>query len=539
MASSSLERRMTGLDASFLYLENETTPMHIGGVTLLEDEVSVDAIRKSLDAKMQFIPRYTQKVIFPPMHVGHPVYEDDAEFDIDNHVIPVDLPQPGTDAQLRRLAGKLFERMLDRDKPLWRAYVVQGYEGSRTAIIWLVHHCMVDGVSGAELLAVSMDTSPNPDPVEKKAKEPEPGADGNQQILDALWDSLSQQVDNWTQVQKNFVSLARGMRGGGGFPLMREAPALAKDFGVPVKMMPFNSFKMSGKRRLSWDAVSFTEARGIRSEIGGTVNDVVLATLAGGVRKYLEHHEVATKGKRLRVMVPVSMRREDERGKLGNKVSILPVDIPIGSKDPIRRLRAVTERTSVLKRANVAEWLNIGTELFQTSFPIVQATVEGAAMSPAAQTILRSIAITPGMHMVCTNVPGPQIPLYLNGSRVVAHYPLLPVAPPMTLNMGIFSYNHKLHFGFISDTAGAQDVHRFCQFVVDAFHDLREAAGVPEAPVFDIGRKRKATKKRAKRNGTNGTNGSSTNGAARNGRTKEAAEAAAAAASETTEAPSE
>ena len=525
MASNSLDRRMTGLDASFLYLENDTTPMHIGGVTILEDKVSYDSVCEALDAKMQFIPRYTQKVIFPPMNLGHPVYEDDAEFDITNHVMPVDLPQPGTDAQLRRLAGKLFEQVLDRSKPLWRAYVVQGYEGDRTVIVWLVHHCMVDGVSGAELFAVSLDTSPNPDPIEKKVKEPEPPADPNQLILDALWDNVSQQVENWTTVQKNLVSLARGMRGGGGIPLLREGPQLAKDFGVPVKMFPFNSFKMSGKRRLSWDAVSFTEARGIRSEIGGTVNDVVLATLAGGVRKYLEHHEVSPKGKRLRVMVPVSVRREDERGKLGNKVSLLPVDIGIGPKDPIRRLRSITERTGVLKRAKIADWLGVGSELFQTSLPMVQATIEGAAMSPAAQTIMRSIAITPGMHMVCTNVPGPQIPLYLNGSKVVAHYPLLPVAPPMTLNMGIFSYNHKLHFGFISDTAGAQDVHRFCQFVVDSFNELREAAGVPQAPALELGRKRRK-KSRAKSNGKSGTNG--TNGSASNGSTKEAAAAAAA-----------
>jgi len=493
-----LSRRLSSLDAAFLYTENNSSPMHIGGIDILESAPSLQALQDDLDAKMQFIPRYRQRLMMTPMNLGHPIWVDDTEFDIRNHVIGLTLPKPGTMAQFRRLVSKLFAGMLDRKRPLWRLYVIDGLEGGKGGLLWLVHHCMVDGVSGAELLNVAYDLNANPAPVEKKPFEPEPTPDPNSLLLDALWDNVGNQIETWSEIQRNLLSYARSFRGGQGFPLLRELPQMARDLARPVRRMPFNVYEMSGKRKLSWSECSFAEARAIRGAVGGTVNDVVLTALGGGVRRYLEHHGVRVGNRNLRVMVPVSVRQENERGTLGNKVSLLPVDVHLGLKDPVKRLEAVTERTNVLKKVKLADLLSILQQGWQGAPAAVQALAGALAVSPTAQTVLNTAMRSPGMHMVCTNVPGPQIPLYARGAKIQAHYPLLPVAPGMGLNMGVFSYNHRLHFGYIADTNAAPDVDFFAQCVDEGFAELREAAGVQPLEDIAIGRAKKSS---AARNG--------------------------------------
>jgi len=510
MENQALNPRLTGLDAAFLYVEQESAPMHIGGVTVIDGDLSLEDFQEMLDAKLQFIPRYMQRIMVPPMHVGHPVWGDDPHFDISSHVLEAKIPSPGKDYQLMRLAGKLFEGKLDRDRPLWKVYVVRGLEGGRTGLIWLVHHCMVDGVSGAELLTITFDTSPNPKPPPKKPHPPAEPPDENTLILDSIWDNITEQVESWAELQKNAVHLMRNLRGLHSFTLMRELPALMRDLAVPIRKLPFNTYKLSGKRKLAWTDVSFTEARAIRSEVGGTVNDVVLASLAEGVKKYLDIHGVSTRRLDLRVMVPVSVRAEHERGAMGNRVSLVPIDIPLGYRDPIRRMRAITERMSLLKRAKVADIVNLGSQLWQGTVPPFQAALGQTLFSPCMQNVLGVAAQTPGMHMVCTNVPGPMIPLYVCGQPVQAHYPLLPVAPGMGLNMGVFSYNHRLHFGFIADTNAAPDVKKFCQLVEDSFYELREAAGVPESEAIKLKSQNNAPVPRG-----NGSNGNGHKGKAR------------------------
>jgi diacylglycerol O-acyltransferase len=490
---ASLSRRLSALDATFLYAENNSAPMHIGGIDILDSAPSLQALQEDLDAKMQFIPRYRQRLQTTPLNLGHPIWVDDTEFDIKNHVIGLTLPKPGTMAQFRRLVSKLFAGMLDRKRPLWRLYVIDGLEEGKGGLLWLVHHCMVDGVSGAELLNVAYDLNPNPAPVEKKPFTPEPAPDANSLLLDALWDNFGEQIETWSEVQRNLLNYARNFRGGQGFPMLRELPAMARDLARPVRRMPFNTYEFSGKRKLSWSACSFAEARAIRGACGGTVNDVVLTALGGGVRRYLEHHGVNVGKRNLRVMVPVSVRQESERGTLGNKVSLLPVDVMLGQKDPVKRLEAVTERTNVLKKVKLADLLSILTQSWGNAPAPVQALMGALAVSPASQSVLNVAMRSPGMHMVCTNVPGPQIPLYARGARILAHYPLLPVAPGMGLNMGVFSYNHRLHFGYIADTNAAPDVEFFAQCVDEGFAELRDAAGVQPLEQIEIGRTKKSS----------------------------------------------
>ena len=486
MSKAKLNRRLSSMDAAFLYTEHPTAPMHIGGVDTLDGPVSLARFREELDAKLAFIPRYRQRLVLAPLNIGHPTWEDDPKFDIKNHVVGVTLPSPGTEEQLKKTAGKLFEGMLDRDKPLWKIYLIDGLKDGRSALVSLVHHCMVDGVSGAELLSVILDPSPTPQPVEKQPFEPTPIPEPGKLFVEAVWDTLGEQIDNWSEMQRNMLRMARTIRAGQALPLVRELPGLVRDFAKPVKKLPFNSRNFSGKRKLSWSSVSFAEARAIRGQCGGTVNDVVLAALGGAVRRYMESHNLKTHKQNLRVMVPVSLRSEDQRGSMGNQVSMLPVDVPLGFKDPVKRLQAITERTTILKKARTAEGLNLMMHLWQGAPPAMQALLGSAVFAPSVQTVLGVALFSPGLHMVCTNVPGPQIPLYSQGRKVLAHYPLLPVAPGMGLNLGVFSYNHRIHFGLIADANVAPDVDKFNHFLDQSFVELRKAAGIEELEPIEI-----------------------------------------------------
>lgn len=490
MSKANLNRRMTSLDASFYYSEHESVPMHIGGIDIIDGEISAESMADDLSTKMHLLPRYQQILVHTPGRLGHPTWEDDQHFDIRNHVVGMELSKPGSESQFRRVTGRLFGRMLDRDKPLWKIYVITGLEGGKTGILFVVHHCMVDGVSGAALWSLIMETSPHPKPVaaptEDREIRPIPGT--SQLLRDGLWETASNQIQHWSSVQQQGLDLARAFRPAEALQAWRGIGQLARDFAKPIPRMPFNTWEFSGKRKLSWSECSFAEIRAIRKEVTGTVNDVVLAALGGGARRYMESHGMKVGRSNLRAMVPVSVRKDDEGGALGNRVSLLPVDIPMYVDDPIERLGMVYERTSLLKQIRFADSLDWLSQIAQGAHPLIQAIGGGAVFHPRAQGPLNLLARRPVLHMVCTNVPGPQIPLYCQGKLVLNHYPLLPVAPGMGLNMGVFSYNQRVTFGFIADTQAAPDVAKFNRFVDEAFIELRNAAGVPEIPFVQIGK---------------------------------------------------
>ena len=481
-----LNRRLTSLDAAFIYLENDKAPMHIGGATFLHGKIEVDAFKKNIESKLHLIPRYRQRIIVPPLNMGHPTWEFDPEFSIDNHIEAITLGKRNSDADCRRTVGRLFEGVMDRDRPLWKIYLIHGLKDGDTIMVSLVHHCMVDGVSGAELLNIIFDPLPEPKPVAKQPYDPEPLPASSKVVVDALWSNAVEQFENWSELQQNALNLAKAFRGSDVLSGLRELPAMVRDTIKPIRRLPFNTRVFSGKRKIAWSEVSFTEARGIRGAIGGTVNDVVLTTLGGAIIRYLQHHDVSIKKRQtLRVMVPVSVRREDERDAMGNRVSMLPVNVPL-IEDPVERMKSVTQQTSVLKKNRVAEGLSLFIHAWQATLPPVQAALGQAVFASSLQPAIDFALRSPGLHMVCTNVPGPQIPLYALGHRVLYHYPLVPVAPGMGLNFAIFSYNQRLHFGLVADAKAMSDVHRFAQFLKASFDELREAAGVPEAEVIEL-----------------------------------------------------
>jgi len=475
MSQANLSRRLSSQDAAFLYFEREETPMNIGSVAVFQSEIPYEKFVKNIEDKIHLIPRYQQRIIPAPLNLSHPTWEWDPDFDIRRHIMPVRLDPPGDMAQLRQLASRLFEGKLSRDKPLWELFLVHGVEGGRSALVSKVHHCLVDGVSGIELLMIVMDVSPNPPPPPPPA-EPAPEKvipDPISRFVNAMFDRMADNLRTTADVQKALLSAIdnpASLRS-----LNRALETALPYFLRPGRRAPFNK-PFSGERVQSWNECSFAEVRAIRQAQGGTVNDVVLAILGGALSRYYEAHGLETEGQVARILTPVNVRREDERGSLGNRISMLLVEVPLGVRDPIERLNIIRERTDNLKRNHVAD----GIELLSDSL---------SNIPPMLGALLGTLPAPPNnvANMVCTNVPGPMIPLYSVGHRLEAHYPMVPIAWEMGVGFAITSYNQKLYFGLMADTAAAPDVERLGDFLAQAYVELRSAAGVSPIETTEVG----------------------------------------------------
>jgi diacylglycerol O-acyltransferase len=476
MPQDKLNRRLSAQDASFLYFERPEAPLHIGSIAVFEGQVPYERLVENIASKLHLIPRYQQRVVPAPFGLSHPTWEWDPDFDLTRHIKRVTINPPGDDSQLATLAAKLFEGMLDRDKPLWDIHLVEGLEGSRSALVSRVHHCLVDGVSGIELLMIVLDVSPNPipplPPANPEPRAPTPPAPAR--LVDAFFDNLSDVLDRLAEFQKSTVdTIATG--DSRTRTAIRSVEANQPYLANPVVRAPFNK-PLTRERTVACSEYSFAEIRGIRAACGGTVNDVVLTVLSGALGRYLELHGEGTDGRSMRILAPVNVRREDERGTLGNRVSMLLIEVPVGMRDPVERLKAITERTEALKRQNVAAGTEIISDVLSATPPMLQSL---AGLLPQPPNNLA--------NMVCTNIPGPMIPLYSVGHRLLAHYPLMPLAWEMGVGCGVTSYDQKLYFGLIADPNAAADVGRVKEFLDQAFVELRSAAGVDKSDLPQMG----------------------------------------------------
>lgn len=474
MAQRGQDRRLSAQDASFLYFEKRESPLHIGSIAVLEGRVDYERFVENIAAKINLIPRYQQIVLPAPFNIGHPTWEWDPDFDVRRHITEVKLDRPGTDEQLFEAAANLFSTMLERDKPLWEMVLFQGLEGNRTALLTKVHHCLVDGVSGIELLMLVMDVSPTPAP---PAQIPDPEKDAApssvERFFESVLDNMSSSLDNWAGRQRRMIE---DIGGAGHTRATMHALETALPYvQVPVVRAPFNKPLRAG-RKVAFSEYSFQEIRQIRAAAGGTVNDVVLTVLGGGMAKYLEMHGQTTHGRSIRVLTPVNVRKDDERGALGNRVSMLLIEVPVGLSDPLERLEAIRKRTEALKRRRVADGIeSMGTGI--NSAP------------PALQALMGMLPTPPNTlaNMVCTNVPGPMIPLYTLGHRLQAHYPMIPLGWEMGISLGVTSYDQKLYFGFMADAEAGGDVARLKEFAEQAYIELRSAAGVGKSDLPQMG----------------------------------------------------
>jgi WS/DGAT/MGAT family acyltransferase len=472
MAQPKLPTRFGALDAAFLNFECKEMPLHIGGVCIFEGVIPFERFVATIESKLDLIPRYREKVAFPFLNIGYPTWQFDPHFDIRRHIFHVKLDPPGTDEQLRELAGRVFTPLLDRNKPLWETYIVDGLAGGRSAMICKIHHCIVDGVAGIGIFDVIMDPSPQerPLPRRKPYRPPQP-PDAATLFVDAFTDSLAQIPKRLSDVRdalKGYGSLLRtdNFAAVGLERVVDRMPELLS----PVEHLPFNR-TCSGERRVFWTDFPFAEARAIRTACGCTVNDVVLTVVAGAVAKYTKLHGQTVKNRFFRPMVPVNVR-PPEAGGFGNLISLMMVTLPLGIRDPIARLKHIQELTQAMKGARTPELFRLSLAWLGLLPPPVQAFLAG--------NLGWLNTPIPLFHMVCTNVPGPQTPLYTCGKRMVASYPHVPTGMDVGISVAIESYDQKLYFALTTDALAAPDGGRMIQFLEASFKELREAAGVPE-----------------------------------------------------------
>lgn len=478
--TTKLTQRMSAEDAAFLYFERPEAALHIGSVGIYEGTISLQDLYKSMEARMHLIPRYRQRPVTPPLYAGHPTWEDDPEFNLDRHLRVVQLPAPGTEAQLRQFSSELFAPMLPRDRPLWDITLVHGLEGDRTAFVSRVHHCLVDGVSGIELLLAVLDLTPNPEPTPPPAEEWKPGPlpDPLQSWADAMFDQWNKGIIQYNQWQANILNPRDQMRSM--TDLGRAMQTVLPNLRPPTRT-PWNR-PISGARRVAWTSMSFQEVRGVRGALGGTVNDVMLTVLGGALGRYLYGKGINTDDMRVRLMIPVNVRSESEKGALGNRVSMMLPNIPVGIADPAKRLDAVRGEMETLKARNQAD-----------AFESLRRMSENL---PALYHVMAGMGGVPpgGANLVCTNVPGPMIPLYAVGHRMIAHYPLVPLAGDLGIGVGITSFDKGLYMGVMADPNILPDIDVIGEYLADEFRRLREAAGVPVDDLPQIGtRKKRAT----------------------------------------------
>jgi diacylglycerol O-acyltransferase len=455
--------RLTGLDASFLAFEEGGAHMHVGSVMLFEgDAPPYEEFVAQLERRLALVPRYRQKLAFPPLVQSKPVWIDDPHFNAGYHVRHTALPEPAGEAELERLAGRVFAQRLDRSKPLWELWLVDRVGTEHFALIAKTHHCLVDGISGVDITTVLFDLEPDPPaphPPEPWMPRPEP----SQATL--LADALTERA-------AAPIGFARGAAGAVTRPRRTLAAGAAAALGLAAitraglggaPRSPLNG-RIGPHRRFTWVDADLATLKAIKNALGGTVNDVVLTAVAGALRTYHLAHGWKTESE-LRAMVPVSVRADSERGALGNKVSTIYAPLPIHLGEPIARFRAVHEAMKDLKESGQA----VGAEMITSLADFAPPTI--LAQAARLQAVQRFFNLT------VTNVPGPQFPLYLLGRRLSRVYPQVPLAENCALGVAIMSYDGQIDFGLIADYDAVPDLDLVADALREAIAELATAAG--------------------------------------------------------------
>jgi WS/DGAT/MGAT family acyltransferase len=456
--------RLTRLDASFLYLEEPDTPMHVGGVLILDAPPGgVDALVALVEARLALVPRYRQRVAEVPGHLANPVWVDDPDFDIAYHVRRNGLPRPGTEQQLLDLVSRLTSRPLDRSRPLWEAYLVEGLSEGRVAVVTKTHPALVDGLSAIDIGQVLLDVEPDvpaPDPVEWIPRRPPNGPELVWQALDeylrrpsAVVDTARGALTDVRSTANRLTSVASG--------LMRTARKTL----LPAPHSPLNA-PVGRQRRVAVARADLDDLKAIRKAQGGTVNDVLLNVVTGALREWLlSRGEPVVVGTSIRALVPVSM--QDEETDTGNRVSSYLVDLPVGEPNPRVRLT----RLSYAMRGIAQHGQSVGADSLIALTGFAPPTLHALA-ARAARGLSRRL-----FNLVVTNVPGPQLPLYAAGSRMLEVFPVVPLARGQGLSIGMTSYNGRVFFGLNAERDSVGDVEVLADLIEQEVAELVESAG--------------------------------------------------------------
>ena len=486
--------RLTAIDASFLHQEKQASHMHVGALITFEGPPpSREDFISHIEPRLSLIPRYRQRLAFPPLELGRPFWVDDPSFNLHYHVRHTALPRPGSDEQLRELTGRIFSQRLDRSKPLWELWIVQGLERNRFALISKTHHALVDGVSGVDIATVLFDLSPVPsDPPSEDDWTPAPepsdaelAAEGIKGIVRTPIEVAGRALGALGSPGRSAEQLREAAEGIGEIVWAGLNPAPDVPLNVPI----------GPHRRVWWVDSRLADFKAIKDVLGGTVNDVVLTVVSGALGRWLRGRGVRTEGLELRALVPVSIRSEHERGSLGNRIAAMRGPLPVYADDPLERLRIVRASMGHLKESKQA----LGAEVI--------AGLTGFAPPTLLAQASRLNFSTRLFNLIVTNVPGPQFPLYILGREMESIVPIAFLPENHAMAVAIMSYNGKVHFGLLADYDAMKDLERFGGHLEDCLAELLTAA-------------KKADRKRAS------SNGSSKSGAQRKGAAQRKAPAA-------------
>lgn len=462
-----MPERLTTLDASFLYLEKRHLHMHVGGLAVFDParasgRLTLDRLRDVTASRLHLVPRFRQKVRFPVIGSGRPVWVD-VPVDLEYHIRHVSVARPGGPRELAALAGQIHSQQLDRGKPLWEMYLVDGIEGGNQATLTKTHHAMLDGVGGMDVCALLLDHTPEPAEVKIERWKPPIEPSALRLLVDALLDRTIEPAITLARTVSGAILHPRATAANAAVVALGAARALARG------LAPRSSFNIpvGATRRFAMTDVTLDDARAVKSALGGTVNDVILTTVAEALSRFLEHRGEPTEGRVLRSMMPESTRGRAEEPGQNNQVTTLFVDLPVGPMDVAQRLQQVIETTQALKASHEDDAAAALMSLGVLVPPVVQ------------KNVLRwgndHLRI---MNLVASNVPGPQISLYLDGMPLVAYYPLMPLGADTALSIAVVTLVGVMGFGFSADWTAFPDLESLVRYARDSFEDLRKAAAV-------------------------------------------------------------
>jgi diacylglycerol O-acyltransferase / wax synthase len=459
------------LDSSFLALETRTTHMHVAAVALFEagplqgenGGIDIARIRQHIGSKLQYIPRYRQRLGYVPYNRS-PVWIDDDTFNFDYHVRHTSLPRPGSDQQLRNLAGRIVSQQLDRSKPLWELWVVEGVQDDKFAIIAKIHHCMIDGIAGVDLTTILLNVVPTSEIEDTPEWRPRPAPNGTQLAVAEIARTARRTIDHLGSVGE-VVREGRQLLDSVSRRISAVKNSLESGWLTPTGRTPLNP-DIGPNRRFDSTEIPLDEVKAVKNALGGSLNDVILATVAGAIRHFLEvERNFSTAGVEFRVMAPVSVRKDGQRGQLGNQVAMWLVTLPVDEPDPVERLRKIAAETLHLKRSDQALGAATLVDLSRgTPLPLLSLAnrLVGSAVRP--------------FNMTVTNIPGPQFPMYLLESKMLANYPIVPLWQQHGVGIALFSYDGRLLWGIHADYDTLPDSADFVSSIHHSFELLRSAA---------------------------------------------------------------
>ncbi len=470
-------RQLSGLDSSFLRMETPSTYGHVASLAIFDPAtaphpVGYHEVRALIEARLHLVPPFRRRLVEVPLGLDHPYWIEDPDFDLDFHLRHIAVPPPGDRGQLAELAVRIAARHLDRSRPLWEMYVIEGLEGGHIAQLTKIHHACIDGVAGAEILGVLLDLEPEapatPPPVEPWQWEREPSS--REMLARGMLGALTQPRVGMRLARQSVPALGSIMRNFAlSAPGVKKRDDVLSRPSVSAPRTPFNG-TITPHRRWAFGSLPISSVKTVKNAMGATVNDVVMALCAGALRRWLIEHDALPDGPLL-AMVPVSIRDDSERGDGGNKISAMVAVLPTDEADPRRRLEAMQGEMSVAKHEHGA----LPATLLQDFAQFTPPSVLGTASRVAARARLMDRVNLP-FNVVISNVPGPQLPLYTSGARMEGIYPISAIVDGVGLNMTLMSYNGNLDFGLVADRDMVPDIWSLIDYLGEELEILEKLA---------------------------------------------------------------